>query len=187
MNSNRLSSRQQSSKIAFCGLIVALSVTLMLCGGIIPIATYCVPMACGVLLLPIIIEYDKKSAWIAYGAVSFLVILLGIDKEAVFFYVFLGYYPILKWSIDRIKKKSLRLMAKLSIFNGAVLLMYTVLGFILNMEALISEFTQMGVFLLFLFVLMLNACLLLYDRLMFPLIYLYVHKLQPRLKSILRK
>lgn len=187
MSSKRLGSRQQSSKIAFCGLIVALSVTLMLCGGMIPIATYCVPMACGVLLLPIMLEYGKNSAWIAYGAVSLLVILLGIDKEAAFFYVFLGYYPILKWSIDRIKKKSLRFMAKLFVFNSAVLLMYAVLGFILNMEVLISEFTQMGAFLLFLFVLMLNACLLLYDRLLLPLIYLYVYKLQPRLKFILRK
>lgn len=187
MNSKRVSSRQQSSKIAFCGLMVALSVSLMLCGGIIPIATYCVPMACGVLLLPILIEYGKRSAWIAYGSVSILVILLGVDKEAAFFYVFLGYYPIVKWSIDRIKKKPARLVIKLLVFNVSVFLMYAVLGLLLNMDALIAEFTQMGAFLLLLFVLMLNACLLLYDRLLFPLIYLYVHKLQPRLKFMLRK
>lgn len=187
MSTNRINSRQQSSKIAFCSLMVALSVTLMLFGGIIPIATYCVPMACGVLLLPIMIEYGKKDAWIAYGAVSLLVVLLGIDKEAAFFYVFLGYYPILKWSIDRIKNRQFRLLIKLLIFNSSVFLMYVVLGFILNMDALVAEFTQMGAFLLILFILMLNVCLLLYDRLLFPLIYLYVHKLQPRLKFMLRK
>ena len=186
MSSKRLGSRQQSRKVAFCGLMVALSVTLMLCGGLIPIATYCVPMGCGVLLLPILIEYGKQSAWSTYAAVSLLSILLGIDKEAAFFYMFLGYYPILKWSIDRIKRKLLRLLTKLLIFNGAVLLMYAVLGFVLNMDALDAEFSQMGMFLLVLFILMLNACLLLYDRLLFPLLYLYVHKLQPKLKFIHR-
>lgn len=186
MSSKRLGSRQQSRKVAFCGLMVALSVTLMLCGGLIPIATYCVPMGCGVLLLPILIEYDKQSAWSTYAAVSLLSILLGIDKEAAFFYMFLGYYPILKWSIDRIKRKPLRLLTKLLIFNGSVLLMYAVLGFVLNMDALVAEFSQMGMFLLVLFILMLNACLLLYDRLLFPLLYLYVHKLQPKLKFIHR-
>lgn len=186
MSSKRLSSRQQSRKIAFCGLMVALSVTLMLCGGLIPIATYCVPMACGALLLPVMIEYGKRSAWSTYAAVSLLSVLLGIDKEAAFFYMFLGYYPILKWSIDRIKRKPLRLLAKLLIFNGSVLLMYAVLGFILNMDALVAEFSQMGMILLVLFILMLNVCLLLYDRLLLPLLYLYVHKLQPKLRFIHR-
>ncbi len=186
MGSNRFQSRLQSRKIAFCGLMVALSVTLMLSGGLIPVATYCVPMACGVLLLPIMIEFGKKSAWSAYIAVSLLAVLLGIDKEAAFFYVFLGYYPIVKWSIDRIQGKVFRLLIKLLIFNGAVLLMYAVLGFALNMDALVAEFSQMGAVLLVLFILMLNACLLLYDRLLFPLIYLYVQKVQPRLKFIHR-
>ena len=46
---NRADSRRQSSKIAFCGMMVALSVALMLTGGLIPIATYCAPLMCGVL------------------------------------------------------------------------------------------------------------------------------------------
>ncbi|MFR8976356.1 MAG: hypothetical protein ACLVJB_00345 [Christensenellales bacterium] len=46
---NRSASRKQSGKIAFCGMMVALSVALMLTGGLIPIATYCAPMM-GVLL-----------------------------------------------------------------------------------------------------------------------------------------
>ena len=186
MSSNRLRSRQQSTKIAFCGLMVALSISLMLCGGLIPVATYCVPMACGVLLLPILIEYGQKSAWIAYAASSILAILLGIDKEAAFFYVFLGYYPILKWTIDRIKKKSYRLLIKLVVFNSSVLIMYSILGFLFNTDAVIAEFTQMGTLLLGLFVLMLNACLLLYDRLLLPLVYLYVQRLQPKLRFIHR-
>ena len=44
---NRSGSRKQSSKVAFCGMMVALSVALMLTGGLVPIATYCAPMLGG--------------------------------------------------------------------------------------------------------------------------------------------
>ena len=65
MPSNRESSRQQSAKAAFCGLMVALSIVIMLAGGIIPIATYAAPMISAVLLLPILFEYGRKIAFTA--------------------------------------------------------------------------------------------------------------------------
>ena len=184
MPSNRSRSRKESSKIAFCGLMVALSVALMLTGGLIPVATYCAPMAGGILLLPILLEYGKKPAWTAYIAVSLITLLLGVDKEAAFFYLFLGYYPLLKWEIERIKSKKLRFVCKLLVFNIAVVAMYLVLGFLLNMQAVVQEFTQMGAVLLFVFLLMLNACLLLYDRLLLPMIYLYAGKIKHRLRFL---
>lgn len=184
MANNRSRSRRQSSKIAFCGLMVALSVALMLAGGLIPIATYCAPMAAAILLLPILLEYGKKAAWTAYAAVSLIVLMLGFDKEAAFFYVFLGYYPILKWEIDRIRNRRLHLPCKLLVFNGAIGLMYVMLSLLMNMTAIVEEFTQMGTVLLIAFILTLNACLLLYDRLLFPMVFLYVNKIKPRLKFI---
>ena len=72
MSSNRSRSREQSGKIAFCGLMSALSVVLMLTGGFIPVATYCAPMAGGLLLLPIMLEYGKKAAWTSYIAVALI-------------------------------------------------------------------------------------------------------------------
>lgn len=184
MSSNRSRSRKESSKLAFCGLMVALSVVLMLTGGLIPIATYCAPMAGGLLLLPILLEYGRKAAWTAYAAVSLITLILGIDKEAAFFYLFLGHYPLLKWEIERIKNRKLHLPCKLLFFNAAVIAMYLILGFLLNMQALIQEFTQMGAVVLILFLIMLNACLLLYDRLLFPMIYLYANKIKPRLRFL---
>jgi len=184
MANNRSRSRKESRKIAFCGLMVALSVALMLSGGLIPIATYCAPMACGLLLLPILLESGKKSAWTAYIAVSLITLLLSTDKEAAFFYLFLGHYPLLKWEIERIKNKVLRLPCKLLFFNSSIIAMYLILGFLLNMQALVQEFTQMGTMLLIVFLIMLNACMLLYDRLLFPMIYLYVNKIKPRLRFL---
>ena len=185
MAGNRSNSRRQSAKIAFCGLISALAVVLMLSGGLIPVATYCAPMASAILLLPVLIEYGKKAAWTSYAAVSLIVLLLGVDKEAAFFYLFLGYYPVLKWEIEKVRKKPLRMLLKLIVFNVSIAVMYAVMGFVLNMDALVAEFTQMGAFLLALFAVLLNLSLLLYDRLLLAMLFLYANKLRPRLKSIL--
>lgn len=183
---NRSSSRKKSAQIAFCGMMVALSVALMLTGGLIPIATYCAPMLGGVLLLPILLEYGKKTAWTAYAATALIVLILGIDKEAAFFYIFLGYYPIIKWNMDKLKKKPIRVALKLVVFNVSIAAMYAVLGFLLHMDAVIAEFTEMGAWMLAAFVVLMNACLFLYDRLLVPLTMLYVNKLRPRLRFLIR-
>lgn len=184
--SRRENSRYQSSRIAFCGLMAALSVVLMLSGGLIPIATYCVPMMAGILLLPIMVEYGKKSAWTTFAAVSLVVLLLGIDKEAAAFYLFFGCYPLIKCEIDQIRNKLFRFLIKLFVFNTALLAMYALLGLVLNMDALVQEFLVMGPWLLLLFILFFNLCLFLFDRLLVPLIILYVHKIRPRLRFLKR-
>ena len=184
--SSREISRYQSSRNEFCGLMAALSVVLMLSGGLIPIATYCVPMMAGILLLPIMIEHGKKSAWTTSAAVSRIVLLLGIDKEAAAFYLFFGCYPLIKCEIDRIRNKLFRFLIKLFVFNIALLAMYALLGIILNMDALVQEFLVMGPWLLLLFVLFFNLCLFLLDRLLVPLIMLYVHRIRPRLRFLKR-
>lgn len=181
---NRRNSRQESLKMAFCGLVVALAVVLMLSGGLIPIATYCSPMIAGVLLLPILLEYGKKAAWTAYAAVAIISLMLGIDKEAAFFFLFLGYYPIVKWELDRIKHKALRILLKLLVFTAAVVLMYTTLGFLLHMDAIVAEFSEMGTALMLAFLALLDLCLMMYDRLLFPLVVLYVNRLRPKLRFL---
>ena len=183
---NRSVSRKQSSRIAFCGMMVALSVALMLTGGLIPIATYCAPMISGVLMLPILLEYGKKTAWTGYIATALIVLILGIDKEAAFFYIFLGYYPIIKWNIDKLRQKPLRIVLKLLLFNGAVVAMYAVLGFVLHMDAVVEEFTEMGTWMLAAFVVLMDLCLFLYDRLLVPMTVLYINKLRPRLHFLIR-
>ena len=184
--SNRADSRRQSSKIAFCGMMVALSVALMLTGGLIPIATYCAPLMSGILLLPIFLEYGKKTALTAYIATSLIVLILGVDKEAAFFYIFLGYYPVIKWNLDKIKSKPLRVCIKLLLFNAAVFAMYAILGWLLHMDAIVAEFTEMGMGLLIGFVVLLDICLLMYDRLLIPLTIVYTKKLRPKLRFLLK-
>ena len=108
--------------------------------------------------------------------------MLGFDKEAAFFYLFLGYYPILKFRLDRIHSRLLRIFLKAAIFNGAFILMYLFLGFVLHMDAVLAEFGEMGRLMLIGFAVMLNICLFLYDRLLWPVILIYVNRLRPQLR-----
>ena len=181
---NRSKSRESSLKMAFCGLLTALSVTLMLAGGMVPIATYCVPMAAGLLLLPILIEFGKKTAWTTFAAVALIALLLGIDKEASFFYLFIGYYPLVKWDIDRIRNKHARMLCKLSLYSLSMIIMYLVLGLLMNMHAIIAEFYEMGLLFTLLLLLLFNVCMLIYDRLLIPMVFLYAQRIKPKLRFL---
>ena len=66
MASNRMNARRQSVMIAFCGMAAGLSVAIMLLGGVIPAAAYAVPMLCGLVLLPVLLEFGRRAAWATF-------------------------------------------------------------------------------------------------------------------------
>ncbi len=184
MPSQRKSARQQSVTVAFCGMAAALSVVIMLIGGVIPVATYAVPMLCGTLLLPILIEFGKSAAWATFFSVAFLSMILGFDKEAAFFYLFIGYYPIVKWKLDKIKGKGWRLAAKLALFTVSMVVMYALLALLFPVLAALRDFEEMGVIMSALFLLAYVFCMMLYDHLLMYCVMLYANKIRPKLKFL---
>ncbi|MBQ9196407.1 MAG: hypothetical protein IJ157_04105 [Clostridia bacterium] len=186
MTDKRTSSRRQSVRIAYCGMAAALSVALMLLGGVIPAATYAVPMLCGLLLLPVLLEFDAKAAWTTYIAASLIVLMLGFDKEAAFFYIFLGYYPIVKWKLDRIASRLCRTLAKAGLFLAALAAMYGLLALLFPLAAFMREFEEMGLLSAVFFVALYVFCMLLYDRLLLPMAMIYMNRVRPRLKFLNR-
>ena len=168
--------------MAFCGMMAALSVVLMLAGGVVPIATYAAPLLAALLLLPVRIEYRPRAAWLVWLTVSLLALLLGLDKEAAFFYIFVGWYPIVKWPLDqRVRRKGLRLGLKALIFALCVGAMYLLLGLVFRVDAVLGDFAEMGLWLSVGFGLVMVLCLLLYDRLLSPLMLIYATRLRPKL------
>ncbi len=184
MPSDRNSARTRSRKAAFCGMAVGLGMVLMLLGGVIPIATYAVPMLCGVLLLPIIAEFGGGTALVTFLATALLALLLGMDKEASFFYLFTGYYPVLKGRLDRIPSGALRLAAKLGLFAAAMAGMYALLGALFPLGGFLEDFREMGAALTAAFAAVYLGCMLLYDRLLERLWVLYIRRVRPRLKGL---
>lgn len=127
--------------VAFGGMMAALAVVIMCLGGLIPVATFTVPLVCMLILAYVLKFCGKRIGWAWYGAVSILGLLLGPDKEAAAIFLFLGYYPILKPGLDRMR---LGIVLKTLIFNCMILLMYGVLIYLMGMQYIAQEYAQLG-------------------------------------------
>lgn len=149
--------------IALGGVMAALAVVIMCLGGLIPVATYTCPMLV-ILLLGVILRLcGHRVAWAWYGAVAILSLLLGPDKEAAAIFLALGYYPMIKPKLDRIK---LGWMLKALLFNGSVLILYWLLINLMGMEALSEEFRDLGLWMLAAMMTAGNVIFFLLDRLL---------------------
>lgn len=155
--------RKKTKDVALGGIMAALAVVIMCMGGLIPIATFVCPMLCMVLLVFVFRSCGRRIAWAWYGAVSILSVLLGPDKEAAAVFLFLGYYPIIKPRLDRLR---LKWLWKLLLFNGAILLMYWLLMGVFGMTQLSAEFEELGTVLTAVMLLLGNVIFFLLDHLL---------------------
>ena len=95
---------QKSWAMAYCGIVAALCVALMLLGAVIPIAMFIAPAVAGFLVATVCVECGMQLALTAYAAVSLLALLFVPDKEVALIFVFLlGYYPLAKPKFERIR------------------------------------------------------------------------------------
>ena len=155
--------RTSASIIALGGVLAALAVVVMSLGTLIPVATYVCPMMAAMLLHLVLKTCGSRIAWAWYGAVAILSLLMAPDKEAAAVFMCIGYYPIVKPWLDKRKGKWL---LKGLLFNSTILAMYWALMHLVGMEALASEFPQMGVILTAVMLLLGNVVFFLLDRLL---------------------
>ena len=168
--------KEQSRKIALCGVSCALAVTIMLLGGILPLATFCGPMLAMVVLLPVRQECGTRMASAAHGAAAVLALLLVADREAALIFVVFGWYPLLQPKILSLPSRLLRLVCKLLFCNLAIALAYGILLFLFQLSDLAGETPLMTALL----VVLGNVVFLLLDRLLCRLAVLWQRKLRRR-------
>ena len=171
-----------SRKIAFCAMIAALGSAVMLSGGLIPVFTYCSPLIASVLLISVLEEYSAAEAWMVWAVTAALSLLIGIDKEAAFFYLFLGWYPIVKPALDRIPGRIVRLLIKALIFLAAVGSMYTLICFVFQLSEVISSFSPVF-WINLVFFAALVLVMLLFDRALAGLHRFYRVRIRNRVKK----
>lgn len=176
--------RGQAYTVAFCSLMAALGAALMLTGGLIPVMTYCSPLLAGVLLIPVLREHGAKWAWMVWLVTAALSMVLSADKEAAFFYLFLGYYPILKRQLDRLRPAPLAFFAKLAFFTLAVAAMYALIAFVFRLDVGMEELEELGRFAGILFYGLLVLSMLIYDVALRNLAVLYEYRLRPKLMKM---
>ena len=157
------SKRTPSAAMALGGVLAALAVVIMSMGTLIPVATYVCPMLCCLILELVRRACGSRVAWAWYGAVAILGLLMAPDKEAAAVFAALGYYPILKPKLDRLKGKWLW---KGLLFNASVLALYWLLMRLLGFERIAEEFAEMGALLTVLTLVLGNVTFFLLDRLL---------------------
>ena len=174
--------RENSRRVALCGILAALSVVFLSAGGILPLATFCCPILAMLCLLPVLEEYGSRSALLLYAAVSFLGLLLCPDKEVALLYAFLGWYPSARPAINRqFGSKPVNILVKLLLFAAAVSAMYALAICLLGMTYLAAEYAAEGRLLLALTVALAFVVWLLFDKVLLRFTLLYRRKWRGRL------
>ena len=172
--------------VAFCSLMAALGVVLMMTGGLIPVMTYCSPLLAGVLLIPVMRECGVRWAWMVWIVTAALSMILSADKEAAFFYLFLGCYPILKRSFDRIRPKALAFLLKLVFFAASIALMYGLIWYVLGLDIGMEELEELGKIAGIAFFVLLLLSMMIYDVALGNLTILYEYRFRQRIPGVRR-
>ena len=167
--------RTESHRLATAGMFSALGTVFLCLGSLIPIATYASPVLASLAVMIVAEECGKRWAWCSYAVVAILSLLLAPDKEAAAVFLVLGYYPLLKPALDRLKPLP-RILAKLTLCVAAVGGLYALLIRVLQLEALVQEFRTTGTLLLGITVLLGLATFFVYDMALLRLAALYRRK-----------
>ena len=169
--------KKQTMKIAMCGMMGALSVTMLLMGFLFPFATYACPAIAACTLMIIVYEYGVKTGLTLYAAISFLGLMLVPDQELVFMFIFVfGLYTVIKMPLDRKLGKKMRLVAKFAYINIALMISYSILLVIFPVAALVNEFNDYGAGFIALLFAMFWLVFFLYDRAVETVLMIYIRK-----------
>ena len=179
--------RSNARRTAYGGVLSALSLALLLLSGLFPFAEYSAAALSGIVLAALVIDFSRKTAWLAYGAVSLLGLLIVPNKESALLFLFLlGYYPIVKSNLEQLRRRPVEWACKLLLFNGAVAAAYWIMLRVLGMTYLLEDLpgptsaAGLGILLI-----AANAVFVLYDLTLSRLIFLYCRQLRPRLQKLL--
>lgn len=152
-----------ASLVAFGGVMAALALVVMNLVSLIPVATFVCPILCMVILQLVLRFCGNTIGWAWYGAVAMLSVLLAPDKEAAAIFVFLGYYPMVKPALDKLK---IGFALKLVLFNGAIFLMYWLLIHLFGLADIAREFSELGAVMAVVTLLMGNLIFFMLDKIL---------------------
>jgi hypothetical protein len=171
---------KKSAQIAVGGVFSALCLLLMFLTGLVPFATYALPMLAGSMLVAVVIENSRRTALMVYASVSVLSLFIVPDREAAILFVgFFGYYPILKEKLERLKSYALEWAAKLLVFNAAIVVSYLAGAYLLGMSELLEGMGDFGRFTNLILLAAGNALFLLYDYALTKYITVYFRWFRP--------
>ena len=164
-----------SLKVTVGGVIAAFGLVLLLMTTLIPFGTYAFPAFAGILLVMIVIEIGFSYAVAVFAATALLAFLLLADKEAALLYaLFLGWYPIMKGVIERIRSRVIQYIIKIALFNLCMVGYYYLATLVFSIPA--DSFEIFGANLPLLFLAAGNVIFILYDVCVTRIVTIYLIK-----------
>ncbi len=174
---------KSTKKITLSAVMAAVAVVIMLC-SYFPYLTYSIPaIACLFVLVPTL-ELGLKWGWITYAVAAVLTLFTGELEAKLVFVLVLGYYPMLKESVERLHCKPLEYIIKLVAFNAAVLLFYLAMTKLGGVDP--AEFGMGMRFGQLLLLALANALILVFDAALTRLTAMYFIKYHERIRKMLK-
>ena len=131
MGQNRHSARKTTRRVATCGVFCALAVVMLGLGAVIEVLDITASAAAALILLPVLLCYGGKFAWLTYAVTAILGVLLMPHSLAAWMYAGLtGFYPMVKRGLDKLPLL-LGWAVKLLLLTAVLLLYLAVFYFIL--------------------------------------------------------
>ena len=179
-----MSARNENSfKIAYCGIITALSTVIMLL-ALVPSMTYVLPAFSGICIWTVSDQISKKWGLLSYAASALLCFMLVPEIEADLYYLFFfGYYPIIKDLVEKIKPKVLSYAVKLIIFNVAVVSAFQIVAHLTNLEQLLEGLEMFGDMAIYVLWIVANIAFVLYDFCLNQLFFWFRKWVKPKINK----
>lgn len=131
--------------VSLCGIMSGLAIVLMFCLGMVPGFEYVSPAVAGVLIWVVRERLGVKYGMVSFAAVGLLIVLFTANYEASMMFIFLlGYYPIVRQYLMKIKPVVLRVLAKLALYAAAAISCYFVLIYLFGMAQLLEDMGEFG-------------------------------------------
>lgn len=173
----------KTKKLSFCAVMAALATVLMLV-GYFPYLTYAVPCIASLAIMAVVIELNKKSAFLTYLA-SLLPIFLFCEMESKLLYICLvGFYPILKALFEKLPSRILEYLLKIVCLNVAVFLIYLASTFVFGIR--FDDMGQLGEYGAIVLIAAANIAFLAYDFCLTTMAQFYIIRIHKSVKKLLK-
>lgn len=159
--------------------------TVIMMAAWFPYVTYVVPLTACLAVMVVVIEYNKRSAFLTY-LVSVVPIMIFCEGEAKLLYVcFAGFYPVLKCALEKIPNRFLEYVLKVASFNLAVAVIYFASTEIFGISYDdLGDFGKLGAGL---FLIVANITFLVYDVCVTKMAEYYIIRFHKVVAKILKK
>ena len=176
--------RDISYRVALGGIVSALCLVTMFLAGVLPALYLLLPGIAVILLMIIAVEVNTAWAFLTYIAVSLLSLFITFDKEAALIFIMLfGNYPILRFYIQKIPLRLIRLVIKLFIYNVCIIGYFYVTVYILGLDDLLEEFDDFGKYGAYILLGITNLIFLVYDIDLDFMHNLYKKRIMPKFRK----